>query len=72
MVSAMITLSVSLSSSSLVSLCSVIRLHLSGAQLLGRLLALPTNISWEGLPGINTLAYYEDYIIEQVTWNKSI
>ncbi len=35
--------------------------HLSGAQLYGRLLALPTNIrlGWKGLPGTNALAYYE-------------
>jgi hypothetical protein len=34
--------------------------HLSGAQLLGRLLGLPTNIrlGWKSLPGTNTLAYY--------------
>jgi hypothetical protein len=34
---------------------------LSGAPLLGRLLALHANIrlSWKGLPGTNALAYYE-------------
>jgi hypothetical protein len=33
---------------------------LSGAPLLGRLLASPTTIrlGWKGLPGTNTLAYY--------------
>ena len=25
----------------------------------GRLLALPANIGWKGLPGTNALAYYE-------------
>ncbi len=36
--------------------------HLSGAQLWGRLLASPTNISlgWKSLPGTNTLAYYKN------------
>jgi len=36
--------------------------HLSGAPLYGRLLALPTyiRISLKGLPGTNTLAYYEN------------
>ncbi len=35
---------------------------LSGAPLFGRLLALPANIrlGWKCLPGINTLAYYEN------------
>jgi hypothetical protein len=30
---------------------------------LGRLLAFPTNtgLGWKGLPGTNTLAYYENY-----------
>jgi len=32
-----------------------------GAPLLGRLLVFPTNnrLDWKGLPGTNTLAYYE-------------
>ncbi len=36
--------------------------HLSDAPLLGRLLALPTNIrlDWKVLPGIKTIAYYEN------------
>ncbi len=36
--------------------------YLSEAQLLERLLALPTNIriGWKGLPVINTLAYLEN------------
>ncbi len=36
--------------------------HLSGAPLLGRLLALPTNTrrGWLGLPETNTLAYYRN------------
>jgi len=35
--------------------------HLKDAPLSGKLLALPTDIrlSWKGLPGINSLAYYE-------------
>jgi hypothetical protein len=35
--------------------------HLSDAQLLGRLLVLPTNITlgWKGLLGTNAVAYYE-------------
>ncbi len=35
---------------------------ISGAPLLGRLIALPTNISldWEGLQGTSTLAYYDN------------
>ncbi len=35
--------------------------HLSGAPLQGRLLASLTNIrlGWRGLPGTNTLAYYD-------------
>jgi hypothetical protein len=35
--------------------------HLSGAPLLGRLLAHPQciRLNWEGLSGINALAYYE-------------
>ena len=39
--------------------------HLSGAPLYGRLLASPTNtrLGWKGLPGINTLAYYENSLI---------
>jgi hypothetical protein len=36
--------------------------HIKGSSLKGRLLALPTNIrlGWKGLPGTNTLAYYEN------------
>ncbi len=36
--------------------------HLSGAPLKGSLLALPTSnrLSFKGLPGANTLAYYEN------------
>ncbi len=36
--------------------------HISGDPLYDRLLALPTNIrlGWKGLPGTNTLAYYEN------------
>jgi len=36
--------------------------HLSGAPLYGRPLPLPTNtrLGWTGLPGTNTLAYYEN------------
>ena len=36
--------------------------HLSGAHLLGRLLALPTNnrLGWKGLPGANTITYYKN------------
>ena len=36
--------------------------HLSGTPLYGRLLASPTNnkLGWYGLPGTNTLAYYEN------------
>jgi hypothetical protein len=35
--------------------------HLSGAPIQGRLLAVPTNIrlSWNCLPGTNTLAYHK-------------
>ncbi len=38
--------------------------YLSGALLYGRLLASPTNIrlDWTGLPGKNTLAFYENPI----------
>jgi hypothetical protein len=38
---------------------------LSGAQLLGRPPALPTNIrlGWKGLPGTNALAYYKNLLI---------
>ncbi len=38
------------------------------APLLGRLLASPTNIrlGWKGLPGTNTLAYYENLQIMAV------
>jgi hypothetical protein len=41
------------------SVANVIKL--SSAKLLGRLLALPTNIrlGWKGVPGTNALAYYE-------------
>jgi hypothetical protein len=37
-------------------------MNLSGDPLYGRLLAFPTNIrlDWKGLPGTNTLAYYEN------------
>jgi hypothetical protein len=37
--------------------------HLSGAPFKGRLLALSTNnrLGFKGLPGSNTLAYYENY-----------
>ncbi len=37
-------------------------LHLSGSQLLGRLLALPAKImlGWKDLPGTNTLVYYKN------------
>ncbi len=40
--------------------------HLSDAQLVDRLLALPTNIrqGWQYLPETNTLAYYEN---QQIT-----
>jgi hypothetical protein len=36
--------------------------NLRGAPIKGRPLALPSNIrlSWKGLPGTNTLAYYEN------------
>ncbi len=36
--------------------------NLTDIPLLGRLLALPTNnrLSWKGLPGTNTLAYYKN------------
>jgi hypothetical protein len=36
--------------------------HLSSSPLLGRLLAIPVNIIllWKGLPGTQTLAYYEN------------
>jgi hypothetical protein len=36
--------------------------HLTGAPLYGRLLALSTNtvLSWKGLQGTNTLAYYKN------------
>ncbi len=39
--------------------------QLLGFPLLGRLLALPTNIriSWKGLAGTSTLAYYENSLI---------
>ncbi len=42
--------------------------HLSDAPFYGRLLALPTNIrlSWKGLPGTNTPAYYEDSKVTDV------
>jgi hypothetical protein len=44
--------------------------HFSGAPLKGGLLASPTNICscWKGLPGTNTLAYYEN---SQITSVKS-
>ena len=40
----------------------------SGTPLLGRVLALPANIrlGWRGLPGSNTLAYYENPLIPTV------
>ncbi len=47
---------------------------LSTAPLLGRLLALSTNIrlDWEGLPGTNTPAYYKNSLVKDVksfiTW----
>jgi len=36
--------------------------NLPGVPLKGRFLALPTNIrlGWKGLPGTNTLAYYQN------------
>jgi hypothetical protein len=42
--------------------------QLSGAPLKGMLLASPTNIrlGWKGLPGTNTLAYYENPLIMTV------
>jgi hypothetical protein len=42
--------------------------HLKEAPLYVRLLALPTNIrlGWKGLPGTNTLAYYEYSYITDV------
>jgi hypothetical protein len=42
--------------------------HLSGAPLYGRPLASPINIrlGWTGLPGTNTLAYYENPKITSV------
>jgi hypothetical protein len=38
--------------------------HLSGAQLYGRFLALPTNIriGWKSMPGTNTPAYYKKFV----------
>jgi hypothetical protein len=43
-------------------------LNLKGDSLKTRLLALPTNIrlGWEGLPGTNTLAYYENFQVGAV------
>jgi hypothetical protein len=43
-------------------------LHLSDAPLLGRLLALPTNIrlEWKGLPGTNTAVYYKSSYFAKV------
>jgi hypothetical protein len=42
--------------------------HLLAAPLLGRLLALPTNITlgWISLPRTNTLAYYENVYLTAV------
>jgi hypothetical protein len=42
--------------------------YLSGAPFSGRPLALPKNIrlGWKGLPGTNTLAYYENLLITAV------
>jgi hypothetical protein len=42
--------------------------QLSGAPFKGSPLALPTNIrlGWKGLPGTNTLAYYENWQITAV------
>jgi hypothetical protein len=42
--------------------------HQKEAPLQGRLLALPTNIrlGWKGLPGTNTLAFYEHLLITDI------
>jgi hypothetical protein len=41
------------------------QVYLTGAPLLGKLLALPKNIrlGWKGLSGTNTLAYYKHLYI---------
>ncbi len=43
-------------------------MHLLGAPLLARLLALPANIrlDWKGLPGTKALAYYKTLSISAV------
>jgi hypothetical protein len=43
-------------------------MNLSAAPLLGRFLALTTNnrLSWKGLPGTNTQAYYENSYLAAV------
>jgi hypothetical protein len=44
--------------------------QVSGALLQGRLLALPKNYrqAWKGLPGANTLAYYENSLLTHVKY----